>query len=40
MPNDVHNGTSLVGEKMSLLEKVEELRAILTASKGTTLKVS
>ena len=31
MPNDVHNGTSLVGEKMSLLEKVGELRAILTA---------
>ena len=31
MPNDVHNGTSLLGEKMSLLEKVGELRAILTA---------
>jgi hypothetical protein len=40
MPNDLHNGTSLVEEKTSLLERVGELRAILTANKGTALKVS
>jgi len=36
IPNDVHNGTSLVGEKTSLLENVGELKAILTANKDTT----
>ena len=39
MPNDVHNGASLVEEKTSLLERVGELRAILIANTGVTLSV-
>jgi hypothetical protein len=40
MPNDVRNDASLVGEKTSLLEKVGELRAILTANTGVPSSVS
>lgn len=39
MPNNVDNGASLVEEKTSLLERVEELRVILIANTGVTLSV-